>query len=462
MMRQTVIRALRLAVACGAAGCAVAAEAAERGPAAGMAANSAGSGSATAPADGQRLPARPVSRTGGKNAIHDLIHPQALHHGGKTFVAYQGVELAPEITAFDHEQQEWSPVVTIGPNRLMDVAYNDTHGAPSLTPDADGRLHVFWGSHGTPQQYARSVHPGDVSEWQIMPDLHPDLTYPQPMTMADGTLRVFARTGVWPNPFLEFRSNDNGDSWSEPTEVINFLPSGVYARFIPGADGRTVHVTFVHQDVDQKPEWLHRRQCFYAKRDAEGVWRNAAGDRLETPISLETALEKCLVATTEPPRHSNHAALGIDEEDRPYVLYLDGHDGRFAHQLAQWDAEAAKWQITTISETDHHFDNGAAIFPSTEAVDVYLVAGGVGEGEPVRGGDIEHWRRARGEDEWQRVERLLSADQAGGPLYAPQAVRYGVEEAKIVFCTYPLPADEPSFEERIYLHGREGFLSPEK
>lgn len=405
---------------------------------------------------------RPLSRTGGKNAVHDLIHPQALHHEGKTFVAYQGVELAPEITAYDHEQQEWSPIVTIGPNRLMEVAYNDTHGAPALTIDADGRLHVFWGSHGTPQQYARSLRPGNISAWELMPDLHPDLTYPQPMTMADGSIRVFARKGVWPNPFLEFHSTDGGDTWSDPVEVIDFLPSGVYARFTPGADRKTVHVTFVHQNVVNKPEWLHRRRCFYAMRDAEGAWRNAAGERLEGPITLETAVEKCLVATMEPPRHSNHAALGVDENDQPYLLYLDGHDGRFVHKFAEWDAQAQAWDISSISETDHHFDNNAAIFASAEAVDVYLVAGGVGMGESLRGGDIEHWRRTRGEREWRRVERVLTAEAADGPLYGPQAVRDGVEEARVLFCTYPLPDDEPSFDERIYLYGGNGFVYPEQ
>jgi hypothetical protein len=459
------------------------------------------------------------SRHAARNAIHDLIHPQAVHHEGRTYVVYQGVGYAPTITYYDHERGRWGPVVKIAENPLQEVARGDDHGAAALAVDGEGFLHVFYGSHGTPQKHARSVRPGEIGEWEVLADVLSQggegtkarrhegtagmkVTYPFPMVMGDGSLMLFLRKGVWPNPWFETSRRHKGTrwtgsgqaaawrhegGWSEPRYLIDFLPDGVYAAFRQGA-GRTVHCTFVHQDVTRKPEWQNRRHCFYMKRDAEGTWRNVRGEALELPVRFAVAMEKCLVLRTDSPRHSNAATLEVDAEDRPYLLIIEGTApsplaegggyktqgiaGEYRHRFAYWTGD--EWSISDITTTDWVFDNAGAIDVSDpQRIEVYVVSGGSDATANKRGGNVERWRMESDEEgtkarrhagtkgaKWEKVGDVVTFEQTGRLHYAPRLVVNGRAEGKIVLCTHPSEAPTPRdrFEERVYLWGDGGFV----
>ncbi len=406
-------------------------------------------------------PAPYFADDGASNAVHDLIQPQAAYFSGRTFVVYQGKDYHPYITYYDHRKEAWAAeTVKVGENPLAEIAYGDDHGAPAIAVDAKGYLHVFYGSHITPQKYARSARPADMTDWEEMDPPIESATYPMPMKLADGTLALFLRKGGWPNPWLMMTSEDRGESWSDPETIVDFLPMGVYVTFVPGLEGKSVHAAFVHQNVERRPEWENRRHTFYMRRDEDGVWRNAEGESLTLPVTEEKAFDQCLVWRTDEPRHSNAPGVGYDEFDRPYLLIIDGHDNEFKHRLARW-SEDDEWVVTAITETDHFFDNTGAIDPTIRgSVVVYLISEGSEQTANKRGGNVQKWRKTDFGGSWKKEQDLKTYEETGDLHYAPRLVRNAHPHARLLFGTYPAesPRDEGDFSQKLYLYGDRGFV----
>ena len=118
---------------------------------------------------------------GVRQPFNHIDYPPAIYYNGKTYIVWQGTDLDPYITYYDHSAKKWGPAVRVGDNPLS----GDSHGAPSLIIDAEGYIHVFYGCHQTSIIYAKSEKPEDINSWVQMSPPVRKATYPKPLRVGD-------------------------------------------------------------------------------------------------------------------------------------------------------------------------------------------------------------------------------------------------------------------------------------
>ena len=434
---------------------------------------------------------------GGIAATSGLINPHAWHRDGKTYVVYQGDMNAPTITFYDHRKpkgERWAPAVKTGVNPLGN---RDTHGAPSMLIDVQGYIHVFYGSHGRRQMYSRSKRPYDITEWDKMPPVSPQMTYPCPAMLNNGTMVLIGRGGGHVRPWVELTSSDSGKTWSKARPIVDFRPHALYGTVKPGADGKTVHFTW---SLQAKGDLLkgtsterfstgrgkygygntvidNRHHCFYMRRDQQGRWYNVQGEQLQTPIDIKTAYEKCLVYRGDWPLHGQHGTMGIDKGDKPHIVFLVGkmpadkakwhtNNVNYTYNYARWDGD--RWVLSDITTTDSIWDMGQAVFPKPDgSIDVYLVAHGSRTDDDRLttkgriGGNIEHWRSEDHGQTWKKVEDIITHTKTGRLFNCPHAVVNAHPDGKVMFSTWSTDEyfQQGDFTQFVYLYGDSGFCS---
>jgi len=416
-------------------------------------------------------------------AIHGLISPQAWHYDGKTYVVYQGRMNAPHITFFDHKTARWAPIVNAGVNPLGDL---DTHGAPAMIIDKKGYIHLFFGSHGGRQMYKRSRLPGDITEWENMPPVTSNMTYPCGAIQDDGTMILIGRQGGHVAPWIELTGADDGKTWSEEKAIVDITPDGLYGTVKSGMDGKSVHFTWCLQsksDLHKKAigaintgagswwtgVWDERHDCYYIWRDEKSQWRNIQGEILQTPIDLKTARQKCQVYRADWPYHGQHGTMGIGGNNQPHIVFLNGllsedksrwtaDNMTYTHKFARWNGK--QWDISDITTTDSMWDMGQAILPGRGAtIDVYLIADGSVTTFGRWGGDLQHWRSNDHGETWTKVRDVITFAKTGRLFNCPLEVVNAHPDGKFVFCTWTTDKGYRSddFTHLVYLYGDSGF-----
>jgi hypothetical protein len=108
---------------------------------------------------------------------------------------------------------------------------NDVHNSPSMTIDADGRIHILIGTHGRPFQYVHSLQSNDAgggwSESELMGENLPQ-TYVGMVCDSSGTLHVayrYWRYNAEPHPTshhatLAYSSKRPGEPWTAPRVLV--------------------------------------------------------------------------------------------------------------------------------------------------------------------------------------------------------------------------------------------------
>jgi len=274
-----------------------------------------------------------------------VIAPHAVVANQTVYCAFQNTGGQPLVMAYRAAEKTWE-----GPVKASQFGLGrDDHGNPSICSDRRGYLHVFYGCHGGPMRHARSAAPYDITRWEEQEPPTPKATYPQTMLMADGTIHLFYRAGGHMEPWTRRTSADDCRTWSAPERVVEMRLdppdrlAAAYCDFFPGSDGRTVHCFWNHKDdnaarvTDDRPhpwrplkykglhEAVYRYNVYYARRDPDGLWRNAACQSVKVPISKAEADARCLVFDSG----DEFAMLGgtrlaVDNQNRPYIRFGTG------------------------------------------------------------------------------------------------------------------------------------------
>ena len=309
-----------------------------------------------------------------------VISPHAVVARGTVFCAFQNAAGRPIAMAYGIGRKAWG-----GPVKASSLGLGrDAHGNPSLCIDAHGDLHIFYGCHGGRMRHTRSSRPYDIAAWQEQKSPTPRATYPQTMRLADGTVCLFYRAGGHTAPWSLRTSSDDCRTWSDAQRIIEMRLkprdrlAAAYCHFFPGSHGKTIHCFWNHKDDNaarvrgnRKHPWrplkykglheaVYRYNVYYVRRDADGAWRNAAGDAVTLPISKAEADARCLVYDSG----DEFAFLGcrqaVNAEDRPYFTFGTGVVDwarvkkpvvvpvrrKFAH------VEAGKWRISDAMPGD--------------------------------------------------------------------------------------------------------------
>jgi len=243
-----------------------------------------------------------------------VISPHAVVAEGKVFCAFQNAVGQPIVMAYDVAQKRWAGPVKASEQGL---GGRDAHGNPSLCIDGQGHLHVFYGCHGRAMRHTQSARPYDISAWQEQ----------------------------------------------DPPDRL----AAAYCQFFPGSGHKTIHCFWNHKDdnaarvTEQRPhpwrplkypglhEAVYRYNVYYICRDAQGVWCNAAGQKVALPVSKAEADEKCLVYDSGDEFAFLGSRQAVDGADRPYF--------RFGTGVVDW-ARVSKRVIAAPREKFAHFESG--------------------------------------------------------------------------------------------------------
>ncbi|MBN2295292.1 MAG: BNR-4 repeat-containing protein [Pirellulales bacterium] len=265
--------------------------------------------------------------------------PHAVVENGFVYCVFQNSHGRPQAMAYDIQKAKWRGPVQISPAGL---GKEDKHGAPSLCIDNEGYLHVFFGCHGIrgPMLYSKSIKPYNITAWEKERLSIKDATYPGLIRLANGEICLLYRQGDHLNPWALRISSDNCKTWSPPEQVIDMRKNhpdkglNAYCRFFPGSDGKTIHCFWNLKDDSPTPsakyagldEAVYRYNIYYIRRDADGKWRNAAGEKLALPVNAVQAKAKCLVFDSgdQFTLMQYGCRLGVDKENRPYVKFRTG------------------------------------------------------------------------------------------------------------------------------------------
>jgi len=293
-----------------------------------------------------------------------VIGPHALATQDAVYCTFQNNRGQPQVMVYHPDAKAWEGPVTASEFGLK----ADDHGNPSICADRQGHLHVFYGCHGGPMRHTRSAAPWDITAWEELPPPTPRATYPQTMLQADGTMCLMYRAGGHMEPWTLRTSSDDGRTWSDPRRVIEMRLdppdklAAAYCDFFPGSDGQTIHCFWNHKDdnaarvTDSRPhpwrllkypglhEAVYRYNVYYARRDPDGQWRNAAGQLLRLPISKAEADARCLVFDSGDEFAMVRTRLAVDGRNQPYI--------RFGVGVVDW--------------VRLHKDPGAVIVPITD------------------------------------------------------------------------------------------------
>ena len=239
-----------------------------------------------------------------------VISPHVVRTDDYIYTAFQRFGGQPVVMRYDRNRQRWDGPV-LASQRSIDHDIYDSHGNPAMYIDQQGRVQLFFGSHGrVGNRRVRMARPHDLASWQPLADAGERATYPQVFATADGRVRLFYRAGGHPDPWVMQVSEDDGQTFGEATKVIEMRldPShrwaAAYVHFTPSHDGKTVHAIWNYKEDDRSkwPEqWndlteaVYRFNAYHIQMGEDGVWRNAAGEAVKLPVSKREADAKCRV-----------------------------------------------------------------------------------------------------------------------------------------------------------------------
>lgn len=422
------------------------------------------------------------------NATYEamVIAPQASYDAtsNTTYIVYQGKNLDPYITAYDHGTDAWLGTYRVGVNPHT----TDPHGGPAIFLDPQGYIHVLFGAHNTrPLLHARSRRPYDISAWVQAGALKWDesgtgffATYPQPSIDASGGVWLFFRRGNQPNgqpgdagldwQFIRSIDSSSGAiAWSVAETVLDAMPTTPtpqpndtwYADSHLDREGR-LHVAFVLRDASSTDPFV-REHLYYLYRDTDGTYRNADGEQIEIPWTRGSAGPSCTVSDLTG-EQVNQVVVEVDVDGRPGILYLAGTHApspsyywKFAHRVG------GAWEQATITSTDNFFDAGTFEFQDDGSIEAFLTCGGLPDDQAIpaeadyatRGGNIERWVSNDGGSTWPVRSELKQSKDASARYNNPQIVSGGSDDARLVFSEWN--NDAANFIHKVYLWGSSGF-----
>lgn len=196
-----------------------------------------------------------LSNTGSDRATAYIHGNKCVSRDGKTHVVWTDEIATTCGRTFDHRTGKWSEPVTLG-------CGSDNHNNPSLTMDAEGRLHLAYGPHGI---------------WGIYPDKWPAGTFKYAISNKPNTLDGLQETIGGPYPF-GYR--------------------GTYATLLnvpPGVD------CIVYRGGEHPPSLVFQHRAEF------GVWTHA----------------RCLMSQRLKPQYTHNGA--IIAADRRGTIYVAGH-----------------------------------------------------------------------------------------------------------------------------------------
>jgi hypothetical protein len=374
---------------------------------------------------------------GSKKMLYDVRQrPQAIYFKGKVFIGYKGggskpadggrESVAPTyamLLSYDPLSREFSKPIKFG-----DMT-DDHHDCPVIWADKDDHLHFLYKCHNERE-----------SDWTVLPDIAPMVSYPTVYRLYDDSDMVYFRTAGHSSSWSYRITRDNGRSWLAPPndvtnmDLIGFPEWSSYQAKVISKDHRTLHVVFTDYDdvKSNDPKRLynpryeqvvgneHKYNLSYVRINLEThEVSNLEGELLETPVHYETARKKCRIWDTVWRGAGVPPALSLDDNGNPEVLHVLSEEDIETHGYYYVRFEDGEWRNTRITGSNHQWNSGYLKRDKNGQLHAYVIVGeGYQDKEGINyshgGGRIEHWLSKDQGNTWDR-HRDITPDSAQYP-----------------------------------------------
>lgn len=288
---------------------------------------------------------------------------------------------AVAVRVYSHTTNQWGRVYIVATNELI----GDDHGVPSAVMDANGKVHVFYGSHFSPGRYARSNNARDETAWTVQSSIGGTLSYPHPIIIGSA-IYIFYRydNPLSDRPLLVYAGTVAGDGSITITPKI-LADYGADSRWYQGND--VVRGTDIHKISTRAPaDDSFRRDIYYLIYDTlTGTiynWnRSVSVVAASQPID-RTTLDASFLIFSSGTNEGTLPCLCFDAANTAHVAYMDGTSSFYtcyhmSNNGSGWSAPTTVGLFPTsylVTPDLHRYDE-CTVIPSLDGgVDVYWVS----------------------------------------------------------------------------------------
>jgi len=374
------------------------------------------------------------------------VYAKEVH---KTFFCYGGTRkdkpaLVHMVSYYDH-----ATGTVPRPTILLDKRTADAHDNPVISLDGRGHLWIFSSSHGTarPSYVWVSKKPYDVEAFERVRVTN--FSYPQPYWMP-GRGFLFLHTLYQGGRRLFLSTSPDGRDWTEPV-LYAAIDQGHYQ--VSWSNGKKVGSAFNYHPSPQGLNW--RTNLYYVETaDFGNTWRNAQGEKIETPLKNPT--NPALVRDYRAEDLKVYVQdVNFDSAGRPVILYTTtrGYQSGPANGPRTWCTASwsgSRWEVRGSIRADNNYDMGS----------IYVEGDGrwriIGPTEPGpqpynTGGEIAMWTSADRGATWNQLKQLTR-----GSPYNHGYCRRPVDAHPDFYALWADGHARRPSESRLYFCDREG------
>jgi len=328
-------------------------------------------------------------------ATYHPIGPMAVYVASeqKTFCTWTGADLFSYVGYYDHVTHRWSRTVKASTNYA-----GDTHGAPAITADKYGYLHVFAECHTTPVEHFKSDSPYDITSWSRLTDIGSACTYPCVCQMGD-TIYLFVRTdhgSYKTNSYFKSTSiaTDGTITWSAQRDLITWNNDADGYRIYHGgvapraSDG---HIGIQFTPTQTLTNGVSRVGCFYMELDTstdtiKDVAGNDVGSQLDYTQARDTTTYNFQILSETAGGNQQFGKVQLDSNGIPHVVFGSNHTGTPYLYYTKWNGSG--WDsltaICNIGNWQNPFD---FLVRSDTRFDLACITNPTGG----KGGDVDYY-----------------------------------------------------------------------
>lgn len=225
----------------------------------------------------------------------------------------------------------------------------DAHKSISIMIDGAGYLHVAWGQHNNPLNYARSVKPGSLTlgaKLAMTGHKEDKLSYPEFYKLPNGNLLFFYRDGGSGNGSLIINQyNYQTGQW---TRLQDNLVDGegqrsAYWQVATDVTG-TIHLSWVWRET---PDVASNHDMAYAcSKDGGKTWQKSTGEKYSLPITAANAEYAFRI-----PQNSeliNQTSMFADAQGEPYIATYYRENGQNVPQYHIIYHTRNQWAVSNL------------------------------------------------------------------------------------------------------------------
>lgn len=289
-----------------------------------------------------------ITRNGwANNSINTVIFRK------NSLVTYQGTQYA---AYYDNEQYlvlakrrtgqtHWITSRTIYKGDAVDA-----HKSISIIVDGDGLLHVVWGEHNTPLNYAKGVSAGSLQlgeKLKMIGDKEDKVSYPEFYRLPNGGLLFLYRDGASGNGNLMLnRYNPVARRWMRVQDGLIDGEGLRNAYWQMAIDTRgTIHLSWVWRET---PDVASNHDLCYARSLDGGItWQKSTGEKYNLPITMANAEYACKI-----PQHSeliNQTSMFGDAAGHPFIATYWRESGQAVPQYHLVYNDGTHWRTNNLN-----------------------------------------------------------------------------------------------------------------